>query len=160
MAFKKNTLPSQVVEFVSQYDPAIDWDSVDEEFKEEFIKTRDKGLLKFKDDEEPTIFLLKPKLSMKIRAELQNKTIKTGKGGLETEVGSYIYESLKRIIVGITNPSNVPTVEALLFKKDNLGLCSEQTLQDIYDADERVLDEILAFVNRQKESDIEELKNG
>ena len=161
MAFKVIQSTSNRFDFISDLDPAIDWDNMTEEQKENFKKTKDKSILKFKENEQATIFVLKTNVSRKEKATLQNQTITTNsKGQMQTLIGDYLYSTLKIAIVDIINPDYLAIKERIVFKKDSNGYCNDDVIETINKiAEGKILDEILSFVNKEKdEADLDQKK--
>ena len=124
----------ETIDFVSLHDDALDLDAMGDEAISEFTKTRKKELLKLKEGKEPTIFKLKPNMSVRGSARVQNNSFEIGTKGddsVKVLFGNIANDSLKEILVDIINPSYFKKGEGITFKKDGDGRVNDFCLEEI-----------------------------
>ena len=109
-------------------------DMTDKEY-DEYLKTCDKSLLKFKDGQTPIYFKLRKILPYKLVARIENDKMDMVKRKDGDKITSemvpkmaWILEEVRFSIVDILNPPDCPADETLAFKVDSDGLCAPEIL--------------------------------
>ena len=120
MAIKLNALSQGTIEVVASCDPALDM--TEDEYKE-YQKTLDKSLLKIKDGDAPTVFVMRKTLPYKLSQRIKNRQMSYENG--EVFVGtSHISDEVRAALIDVINPPHVPLDDQLKFKKDGDGSAS------------------------------------
>lgn len=116
---------SDTFEVVVSMDSALDM--TEEEF-DEYSTTMDKSLLKFKEGEAPTIFVLRKVLPFTLAKKIQSEQVGMTDGKMEMRLG-YISEEVKASLVDIINPSTVPEANQIKFRKGKDGCAHEDLIE-------------------------------
>jgi hypothetical protein len=129
MAINLSHLQDGYLEVVASCDTALD---MNEKEYEEYQKTLDKGLLKIKPGDEPTIFLLRKVLPNRAEESIKSKAMQYNKDDGSIYIGtSHISAEVRWALVDIKNPAHCPN--GLVFKKDGDGGAQPQ-LMSLLDA--------------------------
>lgn len=90
-----------------------------------YLETLDETVLQLQ--EEPTRFVMRKVLPYRLASGVQDKQFSFKKGEVEVR-SSFMLEEVRCSIVGIENPSHLPSDERLEFKADGDGGASEDLM--------------------------------
>jgi hypothetical protein len=117
MAIDLRSLNDGHLEIVASCDSSLDMTEAE---YQEYLKTLDKSLLKIKDGDEPTVFVLRKVLPHKAEDSIKSKSFSYNKDDGNIYIGtSHISTEVRWALVDIKNPSHCPN--GLIFKKDGDG---------------------------------------
>lgn len=129
MAFTTdNLLNDGDIEVIVRQDSALD--VTDEEYAE-YIRTCDEELLKFKDGEEPTRFVMKRQISLKHATAIENAKVRYDQSGDMTLQLGFIFMEIRACLKEIKNPPSVPKDKQIVLKFTGDGLLEEKLMANL-----------------------------
>lgn len=160
MAIKRRA-KSGIVDFIHPSDEAIDTDEHEGEPRSNLEKYRETWEFDrycvLRENSAPTIFKVNFAIPYKKQIAIKNASI--GGFGKDEEtgfkLGNHSFQVVRSILVDIVNPATMPEEEKVVFKRDNRGLVSEETMQELEELG--ILDDLYSFYLANK-SDHNNLK--
>jgi hypothetical protein len=113
------------------FDVILSVDSALDMTEEEFAvyrETIDESLLKFKEGEFPTRFVMRKVLPFSLAKKVQNEQMTTVNGQMQVQL-SFMSEDVRASLVDIKNPPEVPEDQQIKFEKDKDGGASEKLME-------------------------------
>jgi len=113
------------------FDVILSIDSALDMTEEDFAayrETLDESLLKLKEGEFPTRFVMRKVLPFSLAKKVQNEQMITVDGKMQIQM-SFMSEDVKASLVDIKNPPNVPEDQQIKFEKDKDGSASEKLME-------------------------------
>jgi hypothetical protein len=128
-------LPSrtETLKCVVRADSSLLWSGdpiTDDETWAAYLKSGDESLLRFKDGEQPTRFVLRKVLSFDQNARVQNAQTTMKDGQIQIQM-SFIQEDVRQALVDIENPDYVPLPDRIQYKRDSDGSCSKEIVEGL-----------------------------
>jgi len=124
MAIMLSKIGDGTLEVVSKVDSALEYN---EESYAEYIKTLDESLLKFKENEQPTRFVLRKVLPYGVGQKIKNQQVRYEKGEMQIQM-AFINEEIRAALIDIKNPDYVPDDQKLKYKRASDGLAAEDLI--------------------------------
>jgi len=115
----------ETFDVVLSIDSALDM--TEDEFKI-YSETLDESLLKFKEGELPTRFVMRKVLPFALAKKVQNEQMATVNGQMQVQL-SFMCEEVRAALVDIKNPPNVPEDQQIKFEKEKDGGASEKLME-------------------------------
>lgn len=119
-------LSKTTIEVIAFKDPSV---RCDRDVYDEYLKTLDEALLDLDAESTPTRFVFRKNLPYKLSQKLQNEMFAFADGKAEYKIGSMM-DAVRFALVDVKNPGS----DSLAFKKDNVGLASEDLVATLYSA--------------------------
>jgi hypothetical protein len=157
MALKLNQ-KNKRIKYILSIDDSLD---VSEEEFQEYQKRLDESLLKFKKGKNPTRLILNSVLDFESKKQLASERYVFDAGSKQGRVNlGSSYEEVRRALVGIENPEDIPADQKIHFMKEIDGYASKDLVASL--GDEIVLElwGVLRKVEPEEEKKTEELKKG
>jgi hypothetical protein len=115
----------ETFEVVLSVDSALDMS--EEEFSA-YRETLDDGLLKFKDGQEPTRWVMRKVLPFGLAKKVQNEQMTSVNGEMRVQM-SFMSEEVKASLVDVKNPPGVPDDQQIKYERDKDGSTSEKLME-------------------------------
>lgn len=122
MAFKISNLSDGSIEVIASADPALD---VTADEYESYQKSLDPLLLKLKDNQEPTVFVLRKVLPYGVSQRIKNKQMSYDKGEVFVGTG-HISDEVRAALIDIKSPASCD--DPIRFKKASDGGASVEVM--------------------------------
>jgi hypothetical protein len=150
MAFVKKQLSDSTHKFIHPDDGAI---NAEESDIESYVDTWDESHLVMIPEEKPSYFVVKSRLSAEENKVITDVSIGVKDTGLGVNQGTLQYETLRRCLVDIINPSGA---DGIVYHKDSKGLVSKKTMREL--SDYSAGDAVYVFFNHLQNRSTKELK--
>lgn len=125
MALSLAKISDGTIEVISRMDSALD-QVTDEEFSS-YLQALDESLLRFKDGEEPTRFIMRRVLPYATAQKIKNMQMRMEKGEMQIQMG-FMAEEVRASLVDIKNPADLPEPEQIKYRRGSDGLASEELI--------------------------------
>lgn len=123
MAIMLSKISEGNIEVISKIDTALK--DITEDTYSEYLKTLDESLLSFKDDEQPTRFVMRKVLPYGVGQKIKNQQMRMEKGEMQIQMG-FMTEEVRAALIDIKNPPGLPEDQQLKFKRGSDGSASEE----------------------------------
>lgn len=127
MALKMEQLEGPIV-VISKKDSALDCN--DEEYQAYLDSGLDESLLKLKEGDAPTKFVMRKSLPWGLAKKLEDDKISMNKGEMQIRM-SFMAEEVRLSLIDIINPPHIPESDHLKFKKAGDGGASELLMEKL-----------------------------
>lgn len=125
MAIMLSKISEGNIEVISKIDSALK--DITDEVYSEYLKTLDESLLSFKEDEQPTRFIMRKVLPYGIGQKIKNNQMRMEKGEMQIQMG-FINEEVRAALIDIKNPASVPEDQQIKFRRGADGMASEELI--------------------------------
>lgn len=127
MALKLDQLEGPIV-VISKKDSALD--CTDEEYQAYLDGGLDESVLKFKEGDAPTKFVMRKTLPWGVAKKLEDDKVSMNKGEMQIRM-SFMAEEVRLSLIDIINPPHISEADQLKFKKSGDGGASELLMEKL-----------------------------
>lgn len=134
MAFTiDNLVTDGEIEVILEVDSALD--VTPEEYKAYLEAGLDESLLKYKDGQEPTRFVMKKQLPLKHATRIESAKVKFSRDGEPSVQLGFIIEEVRVCLKSVKNPPSVPKDKGIVIKLTGDGLVDERQMAQLVASD-------------------------